>query len=101
ERHVAAEADIGLLTYRHETRIAGEQIPQLRKRHIVGHFGDQPHVAGIAPPRQRDQRGEDYGRQRGKDAARPGDALDADCLDRSSHLSPSSAETARWGAESE
>ena len=77
EQRIAAEADIGLLADRDEAGIAGEQIPQLRKREVIGHLGDEPHPAGIAPPRQRDERGEHRRRDHGEDAAGLRCALDA------------------------
>ena len=42
EQHVAAEADIGLLPDRNEAGIAGEQVPQARKRDVGVDVGEQP-----------------------------------------------------------
>jgi hypothetical protein len=51
EQGIATEADIGLLADRDQAGIAGEQVPELRERNIVGHLADEPHPSRIAPPR--------------------------------------------------
>jgi hypothetical protein len=49
EQHVGAEAHIGLLAHRHETGIAGQQVPQARQRHIGIDLGEQAKVLAVAP----------------------------------------------------
>ena len=91
EQRIAAETDIGLLADRDETGIPGEQIPQLGEREIVGHLGDEPHLAGVAPPWHGDQHRERDDGDDGKDATGPRSAIDPNGL----HVSLSCAGTAR------
>src|SRR5262249_3278119 len=104
EQQVGAESHERLLPDRHETRIAGEQVPQACERHERIDLGEQAQVLAIAPPGGRRQRDQRQAKDRDADPARRRRVLDAQrahpCTlgNRPSGLSARMTRNATWPA---